>query len=190
MKKLFPSSLSQRSNKNTMPKLVSGFTLIEIVVVIAIMGVLSTIIYSSFDASRAKSRDQKRVSDISAIQLSLEQYFNKNGVYPTTLDALVPAYMPEIPKDPTTNTSYRSNYIPFSKIPGLNANSCVSYQLWTKFERSNSWLESKKGFDSTNINHSQAANGFYDCVTYGNNHSGLGIDASSTSNALVYDVMP
>ena len=126
-----------RVNMNAINKS-KGYTLIEIVVVISIMATMSAIVYSSFDASRAKSRDQKRISDISTIQISLEQYFQKNGIYPLTLSLLVPTYLSSIPTDPSTNMDYGANYFPISK--GLSSsNNCVSYQLWTKFEINNSW---------------------------------------------------
>lgn len=191
MKKLLTSLLFQRSNKNTMPKLVCGFTLIEIVVVIGIMGFLSAIVYSSFDASRAKSRDQKRITDISVIQLALEQYFQKYGVYPVDLSSLVSGnpnipsgeqvkFLPEIPTDLPKNV-YLSQYFPITKDKTGNSNSCISYQLWTNFELQNSYLESKKGFDSTSL----PKNGLYEC---GSSHQT--INASTTATVLVYDVMP
>ena len=172
-----------------------GFTLVEIVVVIAIMGILTAIIYSSFDKSKANSRDQKRVSDISAIQLALELYFNKNGVYPMQLVSLVPTYLSAIPTPPNTSDSpYQNNYFPMAKVPGPdNSHSCVSYQLWTKFEISNAYLDSKKSFDSTLVadsKGSKSSGGFYECVSPGNNHYGAQINAGSAANNLVYDVMP
>lgn len=164
-----------------------AFTLIEIVVVIGIMAVLSTIIYSSFSTSRAKSRDQKRVSDISTIQIALEQYFQKNGVYPIKLEdkntpsnGLVPVYISSIPTDPTNN--YDNQYYPMTKSTGTN--NCISYQLWTRFELSNEYLSSKKGFDST-ANPLPA--GLWEC---GSGHDSAKINASDPSNNLVYDVMP
>lgn len=169
-------------------KKTKGFTLIEIVVVIAIMGVLTALIYSSFDASRAQSRDQKRVSDISSIQIALEQYFQKNGVYPVQLvdiinpsKGLVPTYMPEIPKDPSTNNDYSADYFPITKTNGTS--NCVTYQLWTRFERSNSYLNSKKGFDSSSLPSS-----LFECGQSGT-HDTAKINASDPANTLVYDVM-
>lgn len=162
-----------------------GFNLVEIVIVIGIMGVLSAIIYSSFNTSRAKSRDQKRISDISALQLSLEQYFQKNGVYPLTLEELataVPPFISSIPVAPNPGEVY--NYLPITKTLG-SEKSCISYQLWTKFELSNAYLNAKKEFNSTILPTSSIINGSYEC---GTGH--LTIDASNSVNPLVYDVMP
>jgi prepilin-type N-terminal cleavage/methylation domain-containing protein len=59
-----------------------GFTLIEIMVVIAIMGVLITMIAGSFVASQKKARDLKRKSDIVQVGKSMEIYFYDKGRYP------------------------------------------------------------------------------------------------------------
>lgn len=178
MKKQSYLSFIKPSNKNTMSKLVSGFTLIEIVIVISIMGLFTVMMYSSFDSSKAKSRDQKRVSDISTIQLALEQYFNKNGVYPTNLSALVPGFISEIPKDPK-GVMY-SGYFPITRTNG--SVNCTSYQLWTEMEQVNQYLDTKKGFNSENLS---GYTNYFEC---GNSHPR--VDASNTANPLVYDVMP
>lgn len=59
-----------------------GFTLIELLIVIAIIAILSGILITSLTGSKAKSRDGKRVSDISQIQLAIEQYFDRCQQYP------------------------------------------------------------------------------------------------------------
>ena len=157
----------------------NGFTLIEIVVVIAIMGILTAIVYSSFDASKAQSRDQQRVSDIGSIQLSLEQYFYKNGVYPTKLIELVPTYMSSLPTPPlSTDETYDKTYFPMTKTSG--SSNCISYQLWTQFEQNSSYLDSKRGFNSTSLPSSLS-----EC---GNLH--MKINASDQLNSKIYDVMP
>jgi prepilin-type N-terminal cleavage/methylation domain-containing protein len=61
----------------------SGFTLIELMVVIAIIAILTAIIMVNFSAAKSKSRDGKRISDIAQIQLALAGYFNQCNSYPT-----------------------------------------------------------------------------------------------------------
>ena len=59
-----------------------GFTLVELMVVIGIIGILSGIIVTNLTSSKSKSRDARRVSDVNQIQLALEQYFDRCGQYP------------------------------------------------------------------------------------------------------------
>ena len=49
-----------------------GFTLIEMLVVVAIIGLLSSVIIIGLGGSRAKARDAKRISDLRQIQSALE----------------------------------------------------------------------------------------------------------------------
>jgi len=60
----------------------AGYTLIEILVTLSIIGLLSTIGTVSYQSARASSRDVKRVSDTKQIQSSLEFYFENNSSYP------------------------------------------------------------------------------------------------------------
>jgi prepilin-type N-terminal cleavage/methylation domain-containing protein len=78
-----------------------GFTLIELMVVIAIIGLLATIITASLSTARAKGRDAKRIADIKTIQTALDLYYNDNYKYPTALSSLVPNYLPVMPTDPS-----------------------------------------------------------------------------------------
>lgn len=59
-----------------------GFTLMELMVVIAIMGLLITVGIASYKSTQAKSRDNRRKSDLAAVGRALELYYNDNGVYP------------------------------------------------------------------------------------------------------------
>jgi len=59
-----------------------GFTLVELLVVIGIIGILSTLAVISLNNAREKSRDAKRVSDIKQIQTALEMYFVEVDTYP------------------------------------------------------------------------------------------------------------
>jgi general secretion pathway protein G len=78
-----------------------GFTLIELLVVVAIIGLLSTLSIVALNTARAKARDSRRVSDIKQIQTALELYYNDNAAYPTSTATLVPAYMGQVPTNPT-----------------------------------------------------------------------------------------
>lgn len=60
-----------------------GFTLIEILVVVAIIGTLTGLVASSFVNYQAKARDARRKSDLTQIQRALELFYNDHGHYPT-----------------------------------------------------------------------------------------------------------
>jgi prepilin-type N-terminal cleavage/methylation domain-containing protein len=59
-----------------------GFTLIELLLVIAIIGILTTIIIANINQSRVKARDSKRLQEIRQVKLALELYYDSNKVYP------------------------------------------------------------------------------------------------------------
>lgn len=85
-----------------------GFSLIELLIVVAIIGVLSSIVIAALSSSQAKGRDSKRVSDIKNIEVSLKLYYLDYGRYPTNIyDAttgLAPTYMAVVPYDSRAGT--------------------------------------------------------------------------------------
>lgn len=60
----------------------SGFTLIEILVVISIIGILSSILYASFSKGREDARNKALQTELREVQLALELYKAQNGKYP------------------------------------------------------------------------------------------------------------
>jgi len=67
----------------------SGFTLVEILVVVSIIGMLSSIVLVGLGSFRARGRDARRVADLRETQNALELYYGKFGGYPlTTWDGL------------------------------------------------------------------------------------------------------
>ncbi|MCA9361139.1 prepilin-type N-terminal cleavage/methylation domain-containing protein [Candidatus Kaiserbacteria bacterium] len=83
-----------------------GFTLIEILVVIAIIGILVAIVTMSMSEPRAKSRDVDRVTDLKNLELALALYkeANLNNTYPASLNDLAPNFIAVVPTDPKGNT--------------------------------------------------------------------------------------
>lgn len=59
-----------------------GFTLVELLVVVAVITILATALLVGFGGARARGRDARRVSDMRNVQNILELYYAKNGYYP------------------------------------------------------------------------------------------------------------
>ncbi len=60
----------------------SGFTLVELLVVISIIALLSSVVFASINSARAKARDASRATTIHAIQTALEFYYDTYNAYP------------------------------------------------------------------------------------------------------------
>ncbi len=94
-----------------------GFTILELIVVMTIMGLILTVGLSSYFNSLSRSRDGKRKSDIKAIQVALELYHEKNHEYPKAaadkwfkstdsllwIPGLTSEYIRQMPIDPLNN---------------------------------------------------------------------------------------
>lgn len=67
-----------------MKKNTYGFTLVELLVTIAIIGVLFSIVIASMNGAKRSSDYLKRVADLGQVKLALTKYQLKYGRYPTT----------------------------------------------------------------------------------------------------------
>ncbi len=95
---------------NHKPLIKRGFTLLELLVVITIIGLLSSVGLASYTRAQARARDAKRQSDLTSLRNALEIYYAEMNVYVNTggawqdittpLTALVPTYIKVLPADP------------------------------------------------------------------------------------------
>jgi general secretion pathway protein G len=60
----------------------SGFTIVEIVIVVVVIGILASIVIIGYNQVQARGRDSKRKADITNIVKALELYYSDNGSYP------------------------------------------------------------------------------------------------------------
>ncbi len=67
-----------------MKNLRQGFTLIEILIVVAIIAILASIVLVGLGPTQQSGRDARRLSDLHEIQNGIELYYNKCGYYPGT----------------------------------------------------------------------------------------------------------
>lgn len=112
-----------------------GFTLLELLVVMAIIGILAAIGIASYSGAQAKGRDARRKSDLENTSRALELYYNDNGEYPLSSGGQITGvpwgarwaagdalYMEKLPKDTKHDYYYES------------IDSGRAYRLYARFE--------------------------------------------------------
>lgn len=87
-----------------------GFTLLELLVVISIIGILIALGSVAFSTAQRRGRDARRRADIENIQKGFEQYYATNTTYEATCATMavapyLPAGLPEDPKDTQSYTT-------------------------------------------------------------------------------------
>lgn len=105
-----------------------GFSLLELLVVISIIGILITLGLASFSTAQKKSRDARRKSDIKAIQNGFEQYYAMNGSYGASCVAVwsdAEIFPGNAPVDPKNSASYSC------AITGFGTGYCVCAEMET-----------------------------------------------------------
>lgn len=61
-----------------------GFTLIELLIVIAIIGILASVVLVSLSGARTKARTAKTIADLRQINTSIQAYYSSVGSYPVS----------------------------------------------------------------------------------------------------------
>lgn len=64
-----------------------GFTIVELLIVIVVIGILATLVIITFTGIQQKARNTKRQTDINAINSHMEAFFAQNAYYPTLAHA-------------------------------------------------------------------------------------------------------
>lgn len=83
-----------------------GFTLIELMIVMTILGILVTLAQPSFKTATIKAREAVLKEDLFVLRDVIDQYYVDNNAYPLNLQELVDkGYMRSVPKDPFTQSA-------------------------------------------------------------------------------------
>lgn len=61
-----------------------GFTLIELVVALSVIGILVAIVYANFSQARMQARDKTRMNQLEQLRVALELYKDRYGRYPAS----------------------------------------------------------------------------------------------------------
>lgn len=89
-----------------------GFTIVELLIVIVVIGILATLVIVTFTGIQQKGRNSQRQTDINAVDSHVEAFYAQYGFYPTLADlqdqtantGFVPVFMkgldPEALRDP------------------------------------------------------------------------------------------
>lgn len=84
----------------------AGFTLLELIIVVAMIGILATLALPTLRQSPRRAQEAVLKTNLRAIRDVINQHFADKGNYPASLEALVEAgYLRQVPHDPFTGSN-------------------------------------------------------------------------------------
>lgn len=110
-----------RTRRRTLP----GFTLLEMMLVVIIIGILATVVVVNLAGGAGEARKGATVTTISQVKSAITQYYGKYGAYPMTLSQLAAGSNPLLEKVPKDAWKRDLVYI----TPGLEGRPYTLYSL-------------------------------------------------------------
>jgi general secretion pathway protein G len=93
-------------NTRTGKPAAAGFSLIELMIVLSIVGILASIAVPSYQRHLIKAREAVLAEDLYRMRQAIDKFFSDNLRYPDNLEELVSAkYLRALPKDPFTRSN-------------------------------------------------------------------------------------
>lgn len=83
----------------------AGFTLIELIVVVTIIGLLAGVAVVNVKWGQRKAREAALMHNLHQMREAIDNFYADKRRFPSNLEELVPNYLRAIPKDPLTQTT-------------------------------------------------------------------------------------
>ncbi len=103
-----------------------GFTLIELIVVVAIISILAAVIYANFSDARVLAKNKLMMSELRETQLAMRLYKSQYNDYPNDITDLVPEFIANIPDvTKSANPNCALDYVEVGSAYKLSAVRCL-----------------------------------------------------------------
>ena len=99
---LHPSSFILQSSAPPKRRAQRGFTLIELIVVVTIIGVLASLAIVNVRYAQRKAREAALMDNLHSMRKAIDNFYADKQRYPSSLSELAPNYLRKIPADPIT----------------------------------------------------------------------------------------
>ena len=101
-----------------------GFTIVELLIVIVVIGILAALVLNSFRGVQERARDTERRTDTNSVATQLEVYYTDNGGYPQ--------FTGQMDTDAWISANLKGADLNAWRAPGIATNSMVNSATPTK----------------------------------------------------------